>query len=98
MGGVLGKAENWVAGPAVGTQVACAAADQALAGGTAGSLTASVVAGIGPRGAAGRPGKSEQRREGSLGLPGCLGRSLGLLAAEDRWQLAWCSCSGWLDA
>ena len=97
-GGVLGKAESWVVGPAVGRQVACVAADQALAGGTAGSLTASVVAGIGPRGAAGRPGKSEQRREGSQGLPGCLGRSLGLLAAEDRWQLAWCSCSGWLDA
>ena len=96
MGRVPEKAENWVAGPE-GTQVACVAEDQALAGGTAGSLTASVVAVIGPRGA-GRPGKSEQRKEGSPGLPGSQGRSLGLLAAADHWQLAWCSCSGWLDA
>ena len=63
MGGVPEKAENLVAGPG-GTQVACAAEDQALAGGIAGSLTASVVAVIGPRGAAGRPGRSEQRKEG----------------------------------
>ena len=96
MGGVPEKAENSVAGPE-GTQVACVAEDQALAEGTAGSLTASVVAAIGPRGAA-RQVRSEQRKEGSLGLPGSQGRSLGLLAAADRWQLAWCSCSGWLDA
>ena len=64
MGGVLvqEKAENSVAGPE-GTQVACVAEDQALAGGTAGSLTASVVAVIGPRGAA-RPGRSGPRKEG----------------------------------
>ena len=81
-GGVPEKAESWVVGPAAGgRQVACVAADQALAGGTAGSLTASEVAGIGPGGAAERPGRSERRREGSLGLPGCPGRSLGLLAA-----------------
>ena len=96
MGGVLEKAENSVAGPE-GTQVACVAEDQALAGGIAGSLTASVVAVIGPRGAV-HQGRSEQRKEGSLGLPGSQGRSLGLLAAADHWQLAWCSCSGWLDA
>ena len=96
MGGVPEKAENSVAGPA-GTQVACVAEDQALAGGTAGSLTASVVVAIGPGGAV-RPVRSEQRKEGSLGLPGSQGRSLGLLAAADHWQLAWCSCSGWLDA
>ena len=96
MGGVPEKAENSVAGPA-GTQVACVAEDQALAGGTAGSLTASVAVAIGPRGAV-RPVRSEQRKEGSLGLPGSQGWSLGLLAAADHWQLAWCSCSGWLDA
>ena len=95
-GEVPEKAENSVAGPEA-TQVACAAEDQALAGGTAGSLTASVVAVIGPRGAV-HQGRSEQRKEGSLGLPGSQGRSLGLLAAADHWQLAWCSCSGWLDA
>ena len=51
MGGVPEKAENLVAGPG-GTQVACAAEDQALAGGIAGSLTASVVAVIAPVGVA----------------------------------------------
>ena len=63
MGVVPEKAENLVTGPG-GTQEACAAEDQALAGATAGSLTASEVAVIGPRGAAGHQGKSEQRKEG----------------------------------
>ena len=74
MGGDQVKAESWAADPGQGRQGACGAADQALAGETAGSLTASAVAVIEPGGAAELRVKSEQTKEGSLGLLESQGR------------------------